>query len=154
MTTTHDTGMYPDGRPTRMAKTLNAVWGQFYGLGLSPKNWITLEVPGRKSGTLIALPLIAVDYEGERYLVSMLGERANWVANVRAASGFAVIKHGGRTPVRLVELPVEERAPIIKAYLNVTIEPRRHIPVDRHAPVAEFATIAAQYPVFRIDERA
>ena len=65
-----------------------------------------------------------------------------------------ILRHGRRTPVRLVEIPPEERAPIIKAYLQVTLEPRKHIPVDRHAPLAEFERIAADFPVFRIDENA
>lgn len=145
-------GMYRGGRPNRLAKALNWTWGKFYGLGLAPENWLTLEVKGRKSGKLISLPVIAVEYEGKRYLVSMLGDRANWVANVRAASGKAVLRHGRRRSVHLVEIPPHERAPVIKAYLQVTLEPRKHIPVDRHAPVEEFERIAADFPVFRIDE--
>jgi hypothetical protein len=147
-------GMYRGGRPNRLAKALNWTWGKFYGLGLAPKNWLTLEVPGRKSGKLVSLPLIAVEYEGTRYLVSMLGDGANWVANVRAAGGQVILRHGRRTPVRLIEIPPGERAPIIKAYLQVTLEPRKHIPVDRHAPLAEFERIAADFPVFRIEENA
>lgn len=151
---TNGTGMYRGGRPNRLARVLNSIWGKCYGLGLSPKNWLTLEVRGRKSGKLVSLPLIAAEYEGKRYLVSMLGDHANWVANVRASDGRVVLRHGRRTPVHLVEIPPEERAPIIKEYLRVTIEPRKHIPVDRHAPVEEFERIAADFPVFRIDENA
>jgi hypothetical protein len=55
--------------------------------------------------------------DGERYLVSMLGENVNWVQNVRAAGGRALLKSGGREEVHLEEVPAEQRASILKAYL-------------------------------------
>jgi hypothetical protein len=54
----------------------------------------------------------------ERYLVSMLGENAAWVRNIRAAGGNAVLQHGPREEVRLGEIPVGQRAPVLKAYLQ------------------------------------
>ncbi len=39
--------------------------------------------------------------DNERYLVSMLGEEANWVKNVRAAEGKASLVHGTREHVLL-----------------------------------------------------
>ena len=47
-------------------------------------------------------------------------------------------------------MPVSERAPIIKRYLEKVPGARPHIPVGRHAPVADFAAIAPRYPVFRV----
>ena len=44
-----------------------------------------MEVTGRKSGRTVSLPLVVAAASGERNLVSMLGERVNWVQNVRAA---------------------------------------------------------------------
>lgn len=103
-------------------------------------------------GVAIALfvPVVIADYEGERYLVSMLGENANWVRNVRAAGGVAVLRHGGRKAVRLEEVPVDARPAILRRYLAVAPGARPHIPVDRHAPLEEFERIALQVPVFRI----
>lgn len=66
----------------------------------------TLEVIGRKSGKPVRLPIIIADLEGERYLVSMLGEDTNWVRNVRAAEHRAVLLQRERTAVRLDEVPV------------------------------------------------
>ena len=39
--------------------------------------------------------------------------------------------------------------------LNLELAPgaRAHIPVDQRAPLAAFADVAAQYPVFRIDSK-
>ena len=52
--------------------------------------------------------------EGKRYLVSMLGPGSDWVKNVEAAHGDAVIRHGRRRPVHLVAMPPEQRAPILR----------------------------------------
>jgi hypothetical protein len=57
--------------------------------GLWPNLLVTLEVRGRRTGRLISFPLVMVDYQGERYLVAMLGEGTNWVSNVREAGGQA-----------------------------------------------------------------
>lgn len=143
--------MYRNNRPNLLARVMNRVsaW-QFAVRGLAPRNWVTLEVVGRRSGRTVSFPLVAVDYQGGRYVVSMLGENANWVRNVRAAGGRAVLRHGPPQKVRLVEVPVAERAPILRLYVDRAPGARPHIPVRRGAPEAEFARIAADYPVFRI----
>jgi hypothetical protein len=121
-----------------------------YAVGLWPRRLGTLEVPGRRTGRLISFPVVIADLDGERYLVAMLGERANWPGNVRAASGQAVLRHGRREAVRLEEVEPAARPPVVRRYLAVAPGARAHIPVDRHAPVEEFAPIAARIPVFRI----
>ncbi len=88
---------------------------------------------------------------GDRYLVSMLGEKANWVQNVQAAGGKAMLRHGISEPVLLEEVEVGQRAPILKAYLQIAPGARPHIPVSKDAPIAEFEKIASQYPVFRLN---
>ena len=80
----------------------------------------------------------------------MLGERAAWVANVRADDGRAVLRRRGRRAVRLVEVESDERAAILRRYLQLAPGARAHLPVDRHAPLERFERIAGQYPVFRI----
>lgn len=142
--------MYRTGRPGLLAKALNAVTSFQFRAGLGAKGWIVLEVRGRKSGRVIAFPLASVEEDGERYLVAMLGERTNWVRNVRAANGQAVLVRNGRQVVRLVELPVRERAPIIARYVDEVPGGRPHIPVDKDAPLAEYEAIAGEFPVFRV----
>jgi len=95
--------------------------------------------------------LVSASYNGQRYLVSMLGDGSEWVQNVRAAEGQAFIKRGRSRPVVLTEIPISERAPILKAWCKVATSGRRHLPVAHDAPVTAFAKIAANYPVFRID---
>ncbi|MCM4084837.1 nitroreductase/quinone reductase family protein [Paractinoplanes hotanensis] len=146
--------MYRGGRPNRLARSLNRLSAFQFGRALFvPPAWVTLEVTGRRSGNTVAFPLVVTSHRGERYLVSMLGNGANWVANVRAANGEAVLRHGRRQPVRLVEVDPDLRAPILQRYLAVAPGARAHVPVDRHAPLSEFERIAAGYPVFRVVPR-
>lgn len=109
-----------------------------------------VEVTGRRSGKTISFPAVIADYDNGRYLVSMLGEDSSWVRNVRASGGHAVLRHGKREPVMLQEVHIDERAPILRCYLQRASGARAHIPVDHQAPVEEFESIAARYPVFRV----
>ena len=81
----------------------------------------------------------------------MLGPESDWVKNVEAAHGEAVIRERGRHAVHLVGVPSDERAPIISEYVHVATSGREHIPVAVDAPLSEFEAIADRYPVYRID---
>jgi deazaflavin-dependent oxidoreductase (nitroreductase family) len=142
--------MYQGGRADARARRLSRLWATVFGLGLGPRRWVSLEVTGRKSGRIVRFPLGTADLAGQWYLVSMLGERCNWVLNVRAAGGRAVIRHGHATDCQLVEVPLAERPEILRRYLRKVPGSRPHIPVSRHAPAADFAAIGPRYPVFRV----
>jgi hypothetical protein len=142
--------LYRGGRPGRIGSFLNRGWAALHALGLMPNYLVAMDVIGRRSGRTITLPMVIAIVDGQRYLVSMLGENVDWVRNVRAAGGCAVLRHGRREEVRLEEVPVELRAPIIKAYLQRAPGARPHIPVHKDAPLAEFERIAPQLPVFRV----
>lgn len=122
-----DRWLYRGGRPNRLARLLNRI-----------------------SAIHFSFPLVVADYEGERYLVAMLGQSTNWVRNIRAAGGRAVLRHGRRGVVRLEEVAPGTRAPILRRYLDCAPGARAHVPVDRHAPLEDFDRIAAQFPVFRV----
>jgi len=143
--------MYRSGRPGTLARVMNRISAIQFSAGmLSPARAMTLEVRGRRTGRLISFPVVVAEYQGGRYLVSMLGNDANWVHNVRAADGRAVLRRGRREEVRLEEVEPGDRAPILRRYLEVAPGARPHLPVDRHAPLAEFERIAGRFPVFRI----
>jgi deazaflavin-dependent oxidoreductase (nitroreductase family) len=146
--------IYRGGRPGAVAKAMNVLTARLYATGaLSSGRGVTLETRGRRSGKPVSLPVVVADYAGSHHLVSMLGGEANWVRNVHAADGQATLVRRGRHPVRLVEVPVDQRAPILRRYLEVAPGARPHIPVSRKAPPEQFQQIAAQFPVFRIDDR-
>ena len=137
-------------RPTKATQALNRFMSWLASRGLMPSDTITLEVKGRRSSMVRSNVVTGVKQDGERYLVSPRGE-SEWVRNVRAADGEAVLRHGGRQKVLLEEMATEERAPIIKAYLAKTkMATRQHFGVDPKAEIGEFEPIAARHPVFRI----
>jgi deazaflavin-dependent oxidoreductase (nitroreductase family) len=108
-------------------------------------------VRGRTSGQPRSTPVVVATVDGVDYLVSMLGPGSDWVKNVEAANGRAVLRRGGPHDVRLVEIPVAQRAPMLRAYVRAATSGRHHIPVSVDAPLSEFESIAADYPVYRID---
>ncbi|GLW96073.1 nitroreductase family deazaflavin-dependent oxidoreductase [Microtetraspora sp. NBRC 16547] len=143
--------LYEGSRPGSFMRAWNRIDARLYASGVFfPRNAVTLEVVGRRTGRPISLPVAVAEHDGERYLVSMLGPNANWVRNVRAAGGHAILRRRGREVVTLEEIPVEQRAPVLRRYLAVAPGARPHIPVDRRAPLSEFEGVSHQYPVFRI----
>lgn len=123
--------LYRGGRPNWIARLADWFTAALSARRVGPDYLVTLEVPGRKSGQTVTLPLVVADVEGERYLVSMLGEGIKWVRNVRAAEGEAVLRHGRREEVHPKEVAPERHAPVLKAYLGRAPNARVHIPWTR-----------------------
>lgn len=142
--------LYRGQRPNWIAKILNRALATVASRNATSNGVVALEVIGRKSGRIISFPLVMVGVNGQQYLVSMLGDHAQWVLNVRAAGGRAVLRSGGREEIQLVEVPTDQRAPILKAYLQIANGAQPHVPVDKDAPLAEFEKVAAAFPVFRL----
>src|SRR5450759_1268524 len=113
--------MYVGGRGNATARRYARFWNMALRLGLLPRRGVTLEVRGRRTGRVTRFPLGMADVGGRWYVGSTL-----------------------------VEVPVEERAPVIRRYVGRVPGGRPHIPVDRHEPVEAFETIASNYPVFRV----
>jgi hypothetical protein len=145
--------MYEGGHPNHLARTLNGIWGRLAVAGIAPARLSALEVRGRKSGRTVSFPVVVADLKGERYLVAMLGEVSEWAKNVRAAGGEAVLIHGRREPIRLQEVEVDRRAPILRRYLKLAPGARPHFPAAPDDDLAAFERIAADYPVFRVCDR-
>ena len=142
---------YRNRRPTRLGHWVSQLFCFGARLGLTPQSWVSLEVRDRVSGSVRADAVVVATVAGERYVVSMFGTISDWVQNVDAARGDAIIVHGASAHVRLIPVLPEERAPILKEYVRVASSGRKHFPLPPGAPLAAFAAIAAQYPVYRIE---
>jgi hypothetical protein len=142
---------YRNRRPTWLGHWVSQLFCLWARLGLTPRAWVSLEVRDRASGRMRADAVVLPTVAGERYVVSMFGTISDWVQNLEAANGEAVICHGSPIHVRLVPVPSEERAPILQEYVRVASSGRKHFPLGRGAVPAEFAAIAAQYPVYRVE---
>jgi hypothetical protein len=143
---------YRNRRPTWFGHWVSQFFCWWARAGLPPESWFALEVRDRASGRVRADAVVVPTVEGERYIVSMFGTISDWVQNIEAGHGDAVICHGGSLRVRLVAVPPGERAPILREYVRVASSGRKHFPLPVGAPLADFAAIAAQYPVYRIEK--
>jgi deazaflavin-dependent oxidoreductase (nitroreductase family) len=115
--------------------------------GLRIGSQYLLTVPGRRSGRPRSTPISAATLDGHRYIVAAFPDAA-WVANVRAA-GSAILSRGRRVEsVRLVELPVEDRAPVLRAFLE---QVRGGVRFFGSPDPGTVAASAARYPVFRVE---
>lgn len=104
----------PSGRGDAVANRV-VRWLTRHGVSLWGSR--ILQVPGRRSGALQQVPVNLLVLDGRRFLVSPRGN-TQWVRNVRAAGG-ATLRVGRRTEdVALVELPVEHRVPVLRAYVS------------------------------------
>jgi hypothetical protein len=140
---------YRGGRPGWSARVTNRLGALSVAAGIGPSQAATLEVRGHKSGRIISFPVVVTDYQGERYLVAMLGQKANWVRNLRA-DNHGVLVRGRREEVTLVEDLSGKRAAILRRYLELAAGARPFFTIDRHAPLDDFERIVDQYPVFRV----
>ena len=139
---------YKSGRATGLGKSFSRFWSAWASFGLPPRRQVGLEVKGRRTGRPHTVALVIAGYEGEHYLVSMLGE-CEWVKNVRAQAEAQIIS-GRRRKVRLEEVPVERRAPIIKEYIRLAPGGRPHIGLGTTATLADCQRVSSNHPVFRI----
>lgn len=101
---------------------------------------VALAVRRRRTGGEQRVPVIPFELDGVRYVCTPRGE-TEWVRNVRAAGGEATLD--GRK-VRLTEVPVEERAPMLEAY--------RHKAGKTVENYFERLPHAVDHPTFRVDE--
>jgi len=134
-------------------KPANRIIIALYRLGWAFGTWYVLSVPGRKTGKLRSTPVSLLTVDGRRYIV---GFETNWVKNARAV-GWGILTRGGKKEsVALVELPVEERPPILREFPRQVphgvqfFEQLLGLPNDPEA----FAEAAPRCPVFLVDSES
>ena len=121
--------MKPQDYSTRTTYRPSAAWYHrlnwlgvlLTSLGRAPRDAVTLQVRGRSSGKARRIPILRTRYQGSDYLVALAGE-SQWVRNVRAAQGRAVIRRRRAWRVRLQELTPADRGDVIAAYLPAGAE--------------------------------
>jgi hypothetical protein len=135
----------------RWLRPVNQVVIALNRLGLAVGTQHVLSVPGRKTGRLRRTPVSLLSVDGRRYACT--GLETDWVKNARAA-GWGLLSRGRKTErVALVELPVGERAPILREFPRQVphgvafFERVLGLPNDPEA----FAAAAPRCPVFRFD---
>jgi deazaflavin-dependent oxidoreductase (nitroreductase family) len=119
--------------------------------GVSVAGSRVLEVRGRKSGEWRRTPVNLLSFEGERYLVAPRGH-TQWVRNMRASGGGRLILGRRVEPFAAVEVPDDEKVPLLRAYLKKwKWEVGAFFGgVGPDAPDEELRSIAPDHPAFRI----
>ena len=118
------------------------------GFGPGPQR--LLSVPGRRTGLLRTTPVAIVEVDGHRYIVAGW-EVSDWVRNARAA-GWGIVGRGRHSErVRLTELPVNERLPILREFARNVRGGRAFLTVAPDASDDDFAKASANHPTFRLD---
>lgn len=139
---------YGNRKATPLGKEFSSFWAWWAATGLPPWRQVALEMTGRRSGRIHRLAVVTARHEGRDYLVSMLGE-CEWVKNVRAHPEAWIVS-GRRRKVTLAEVPIDQRAPIIRDYLRRAPGARPHIGLDANASLADCTRAAPHHPVFEI----
>lgn len=151
--TSPDHGSTPYRAPDRFTRlVLNPLMGGVTRLGISVCGSRVLEHRGRRTGRRYRTPVNLLVHEGTSYLVAPRGE-TQWVRNVRHDGGRVVLilgRHRRRLQAR--ELPAEDRVPVLRAYLRRwAFEAGAFFDgVTADATDAEFASVAAEHPVFAL----
>lgn len=119
--------------------------------GISLLGSRVLTVRGRRTGEPRRVVVNLLELDGERYLVSPRGN-TEWVRNVRAAGGGELAVGRRTESVLLTELPVEERAPVLRVYLDRWgWEVGRFVEgLTKDSSDAELRRAAPGFPVLRV----
>lgn len=121
--------------------------------GFGPPPQHLLLVAGRRSGVLRTTPVAVLEHAGGRYLVAGF-DGADWIKNVRHQRGRAALQRGERREdVVLEELPVEQRAPIMRDFARRIRGGRAFVTVPPDGSDAAFTAASPSHPVFRIHGR-
>ena len=120
--------------------------------GLAVGTQHVLSIPGRKSGKLRSTPVSLLTVDGRRYICTV-GD-TDWVRNARVAGWGMLTRGRNQERIALVELPVKERAPILREFPRQVPHGVQFFTMTlglSNDPEA-FAAAALRCPVFRIDE--
>jgi deazaflavin-dependent oxidoreductase (nitroreductase family) len=145
----------PYQRPDWLTKNVfNRVVAWLTRLGISVAGSRVLEVRGRASGQWRRTPVNPLEFEGTRYLVAPRGA-TQWVRNLRANPEGRLLVGRRIEPFAAVELPDEEKVPLLRAYLKRwKWEVGAFFGgVGADSSFEDLARIAPDHPVFRLEER-
>ena len=143
----------------------NAMISFLLHLGIKIWSFSLLMVRGRKSGKAIETPIAIFVQDQKRYLISPYGI-VNWVRNLRAAEGEAILTCGRRTEkTRAIELEPEAAAlvcrealrsgppgipaVIFRVYRSLLVLP--YLNVTENSSLEEFEREVLTHPVFLLE---
>jgi deazaflavin-dependent oxidoreductase (nitroreductase family) len=143
-------------RPDWFTKNVfNRVVALLTRLGISVWGSRVLRVRGRKSGEWRSSPVNLLTYQARQYLVAPRGH-TQWVRNIRESGGGELVLGGKATPFKAVEIPDDQKVPLLREYLRrwkfeVGVFFRG---VSADSSDEELRRIAPDHPVFLVEPAA
>ncbi len=118
-------------------------------LGIGGKSTYLLTTTGRRTGEQRTTPVILVEQEGQRWLVSPYGTVA-WVHNVRAQPEIT-LRHGRRAEaLRAEEIDSLAAGPVLQSYVRSVRVTAPFFDATGDDPVEKFVEEARRHPVFKL----
>ena len=139
----------PERRAPLWLKWINPINRFLLKRGIGPPTQHLLTTLGRKSGRTRTTPVALVTFEGERYIVAGF-DGADWVQNARAAGRGQLQRGRSLESVALVEVPLEQRAPILQLFAHKIRGGQAFLTVAPSAPHSTFVEAAPRHPIFRL----
>jgi len=138
-------------RHTAFKRFGNGVLTRVVRRGRGPKPMHVVTVRGRKSGKEYSTPFWLLEQGDGWYWVSVFGE-TNTIKNARAAGHVTVSRGATRDEVRLVEVPVESRLPLLHEYLasNTSSMVRTYFATPTTSD-DELEALARDHTVFKLE---
>ncbi|MHC9295884.1 nitroreductase/quinone reductase family protein [Mycobacterium sp. LTG2003] len=137
--------------PGPVARAGNDVIRHLAEFGISVAGTTALRVRGRRTGKPHSVVVNLLTVDGARFLVAPRGN-TQWVRNARVAGAVEIGPRWRRRPVRIAELPDEDKPALLKRYLD-----RWYWEVKGHAAgltpqstEAELREGARSIPVFKL----
>ncbi len=144
--------MLPVAKPYRLGparRAVNVLVAAMVRLGVGGKSTYILTTTGRRTGQERTTPVILVENNAERWLVSPYGTVA-WVHNVRAQPGVSLRRGRKTETVRAEEVGPETAGPILQRYVREVRVTAPFFDAKRDDPVKSFVEEAPRHPVFRL----
>jgi deazaflavin-dependent oxidoreductase (nitroreductase family) len=108
-----------------------------------------MRTTGRKSGQPRSTPVVLIEDEKQRWLVSPFGN-VSGVYNVRASGKMTLKRHGHSETVTVHEVTAQRAAPVLRQYVSGVLTTRRYFEVKADSPEEDFIAEAPRHPVFEI----
>jgi len=130
-------------------RAYNALMKPLVRLGIGGKSTHLLTTTGRRTGQQRTTPVVLVEDDGERWLVSPYGMVA-WVYNVRAQPKVT-LRHGRRAKtLHADEVDPGIAGPVLQRYVRKVPVTAPYFDAKGDDPVEKFIKEAPRHPVFKL----
>lgn len=137
-------------QPNVIDRTVNRLFGFLLRFGMGLSHNFLLETRGRNTGRIYSTPVNVLEHKVRKYLVAPRGY-TQWVRNAEASGEATLVRGSRRQRIKLRAVAEEEKAEILKAYLDrfrPTVQ--RYFPIAAGSPPEAFRPLSANYPVFEV----